>query len=236
MRSLLAGLLVLGVGLAAAAEDTNLPGRLVVQANDTEPTCSTAVSAGELCVEGDAEVLTNLEVDGTATLAGATTITGALACGSTLTVAGTTTLSSPLHMDGNYMYHVRSLFTDKTTDYTIESDDCGATIVTDDDNRVFTLPAVAPENQGCHVVFVNTAADASAKVSISPNANDAIVGTCCGPGPGNVPQCTAFDEVDDKDVINTKTTQHRGDYIRLISDGTLGWYSISCEGIWESES
>lgn len=230
----LAGLFIWA--LAQTGGDTNIPGRLIVQATDAEPTCTTATIAGELCVEGDAEVQDNLAVAGTTTLTGATTVTGALACGSTLTVAGQTNLAASLHMDGNAIYHVRSLFTDKTTDYTVESDDCGATLVTNDDNRVFTLPAVATGNQGCHVVIVNTAADAQAKISISPNANDAIFGTCCGPGPGNVPQCTAFDEVDNKDIINTKATQHRGDYIRLISDGSAGWYTISCEGVWASES
>ena len=80
------GMVVILLGLAGGT--THLAGLVVIEdAAGSPPTCSVATVAGELCIEGDAEVVANLEVDGTTTLTGATAITGAL------TVTGA--LSSP---------------------------------------------------------------------------------------------------------------------------------------------
>lgn len=68
---------VLGLALAVFAGTTNFPTYLVIQDSaGSPPSCSTATSDGELCVEGDVEVISNLEVDGTTSLAGDITLTG----------------------------------------------------------------------------------------------------------------------------------------------------------------
>ena len=228
--------LALALPFAAMAEDTNVPGRLIVQSTDAAPTCSTAASAGELCVEGDAEVKTNLAVAGTSTLTGAITLTGAVAAGSTVSIANDLTMSADIDMGGNELYGVLTYFPDKTADYTVDGDDCGTTITTNDDNRVITLPAVATANTGCRVTFVNTAAADASLISISPNANDGIFGGCCSVNDAATTVCVAFSGTDDKDLQNTKAEQNKGDHVTLISDGSTGWYVLGCFGSWASES
>jgi len=222
--------------LFAWAEDTNVEGRLVVQEKDVEPVCTEATTGGELCVAGDAEVEGGFSVAGAATLSGATTVTGALTCGSGASIAGELDMGDNVRMNGNEIYHVRRSFVDKSVNYTVEPDDCGRVIATNDDNRIFTLPAASAASSGCVVRFINTADEGLALISISPNPVDGIYGTCCGEGVAKAAKCVHFSGVDDKDLRNTKSTQHEGDSVTLVSDGLTGWYTMSCTGVWESES
>lgn len=110
---------VLGAGLVAAvllggfqvalvmAGDSNTIGRLIVQTGTAEPTCATAAADGELCVSGDIETNSNIDVAGTSTLTGAVT-TGGLtsvcngACGTpgVSTAAGDLYVEDALEVDG----------------------------------------------------------------------------------------------------------------------------------------
>lgn len=99
------------------------------------------------------------------------------------------------------------------------------------DNTVVTLP-LASENEGKHVTVCNEALDGSAKLSVSPQATDRIIGSMDGQ--------TATGTVD-KDWINPKATQKEGDYATFESDGAdwvLVWNAGGAGGygIWGSEA
>lgn len=108
----------------------------------------------------------------------------------------------------------------KSVNYTVDATDNGTTIFVDTDAVVITLPAVGGISG---VKVVNIAAFGAAKVSVSPNAADMVEG----------PGITA---ADDKDIINTKATARRGDYV-LINDGDAnGWSVVQMRGTWAREA
>lgn len=214
MRFILIALALIASTVAQAA-DTNLVSRLVMQtAHGTIPTCASASGDGDICVGDDLQTVGEVIVGSTLTANGGITLGGAVA-GAGQTITG--------HL---------STWTDKTSNYTVAVTDCGTVLATDDDNRVFTLPAVAAANKGCIVTIVNFAADGGALMSISPNSADGIYGGCTGAGPAYY----HFSGTDDKDAQNTKATQDKGDFMTLVSDGSTGWFVIACTGIWASEA
>jgi hypothetical protein len=105
----------------------------------------------------------------------------------------------------------------KTANYTVViNTDSGKTFVSALDAIVFTLPSIAIGNT---FTIVNTADDGDAAINISPAAADGIsyVG--------------ALD--DDTDLINTKVTAKKGDFVTLASlDGVVSWQVVAVRGIW----
>ena len=73
------------------------------------------------------------------------------------------------------------------------------------------------------VKIVNIGAFGTVAVTVSPNANDMIEG----------PDITA---ADDKDIVNTKATANRGDYIKLEYGDANGWAIIEIKGTWARET
>lgn len=88
------------------------------------------------------------------------------------------------------------------------------------DGVVFTLPAT---DAGLTITVVNAGADGAAGISISPHADDKIMGV----------NITA---ADNKDLINTKSTAKKGDFVRLVGDGADGWFVQAIGGIWAREA
>ena len=109
----------------------------------------------------------------------------------------------------------------KTANYTvIIGDDSGSTIASTLDGFVATLPSIATGNT---VTFVNMAGDGEAEFSISPAAADSIT--------------YAGSAVDNKDLINTKATSKKGDFVTLASlDGTVAWQVVDARGVWDKEA
>jgi len=107
----------------------------------------------------------------------------------------------------------------KAATYTVDAEDDGKVITDLTDNGKITLPATDP---GLRVVIMNIAADGGAKLSIDPNANDKIMGPDIG-------------GTDNKDLINTKTTQIRCDFVELLGT-TNGWFIVRMRGIWATEA
>lgn len=107
----------------------------------------------------------------------------------------------------------------KSANYTLDAEDAGKCLWVDTDNVVITLPAV----EGIAAFRVgNIAAFGVAKVSVSPNASDMIEG----------PDITA---ADDKDIINTKATARRGDFIEVGNGDANGWSITRKRGTWARE-
>ena len=112
--------------------------------------------------------------------------------------------------------------TEKTANYTVVIvTDSGKVFSSVLDGVVFTLPSIAG---GEVYTFINTAEDGAAALNISPAAADGIM--------------YAGSNTDDKDLINTKATAIKGDYIKIKSSeaGTVAWQVVDARGIWEKEA
>jgi hypothetical protein len=109
----------------------------------------------------------------------------------------------------------------KTANYTVViTTDSGKTFTSETDGIVFTLPSIAIGNT---ITFVNTAPDGTADLTISPAALDGIT--------------YAGSSTDDKDLINTKATAKRGDFVTLASlDGVVAWQVVAARGVWAKEA
>jgi hypothetical protein len=108
----------------------------------------------------------------------------------------------------------------KSANYTVDAQDSGKIIYVDTDAKTITLPAT---DAGLTLTLVNAGADGAVALTISPNSSDKIMG---------------FDitAADDKDLVNTKATARRGDFVTLVGDGADGWFILGMRGTWARES
>ena len=108
----------------------------------------------------------------------------------------------------------------KEANYTVTNADSGKTFTSKTDGVVFTLPAISI---GRVFTFVNTGADGTNALTISPNAADGIL--------------YAGSLTDDKDIINTKSTSKVGDYIVCASlNSTAHWTVVAVQGVFAKEA
>lgn len=123
---------------------------------------------------------------------------------------------------GRELKHQYQVAQTKSSNYTMTAADSGYITYIDTDAVVITLPATVV---GYTYTFVNAGGDGAVGFSISPNASDQIAG--CG-----------ITAADNKDLVNTKATARKGDYVRLIADGTtaVGWIIQEMRGTWAREA
>lgn len=123
--------------------------------------------------------------------------------------------------NGLSSFSVDSNSTIKTANYTVViTTDSGKTFVSTLDGIVYTLPSIAIGNT---VTFINMADDGQAALNISPAALDGIT--------------YAGSSTDDKDLINTKATAKKGDFVTLASlDGVIAWQVVDARGVWAKEA
>jgi hypothetical protein len=113
-------------------------------------------------------------------------------------------------------YTVREAISDNKT---LDIEDNGKLFVVTADAKVITLPAVAtPVN----CVIMNGGAFGTVAVNISPDAADKIQGPDL---PGT----------NDKDLINTKATARRGDFVKLMTGDANGPIVAELRGTWATE-
>jgi hypothetical protein len=108
----------------------------------------------------------------------------------------------------------------KSDNYTIDAADNGKIIYVDTDAKVITLPATVI---GLRVTLVNIGGYGTVALTIAPNASDKFVGNDLTPA-------------DDKDLVNTKATAQRGDFVTLVADGVDGWYVENWRGVWARQA
>ena len=111
-----------------------------------------------------------------------------------------------------------------TASTTLTQAQSGAVFLVGTDALTITLPATVA---GVDYTFVNSGADANNIITISPNASDGIHGTVT-----LAASVVEFSGTDDADIANTKTTANTGDMIRLVGDGSVGWFVVGSTGIW----
>ena len=90
------------------------------------------------------------------------------------------------------------------------------------DNVTITLPGVTV---GSSFIIVNSAADGTALLTISPDSGDKFLVDIAGAA-----------GTDDKDIINTKATQVQFDYVKLVGLSSAGWLIDDIRGTWVDES
>ena len=114
-----------------------------------------------------------------------------------------------------------------TDDKVLDAADSGKTFLIATDAKTFTLPATA---KGLRYKIVNSGADGNNIITVSPNASDKIMGSF-----SNGSEKVIMSGTDDKDIVNTKATARKGDYIILVGDGVDGWYIEDAIGVWTEE-
>ena len=104
---------------------------------------------------------------------------------------------------------------------TLDAQDTGKVFFVDTDAAVITLPAIADGLGGVKVV--NIGAFGTVAVTLSPAAADMILG----------PDITG---ADDKDLINTKATAKRGDFVKLDLGDADGYVVTEISGTWARQA
>lgn len=108
----------------------------------------------------------------------------------------------------------------KSAVYTLTAQDNSKIIYIDTDAFLLTLPATVV---GYNYTFVCAGAYGAVAVNLSPDANDLIMGP-------------ALAGTDNKDLILTKATAQRGDYVKILADGANGWHVTDMRGVWAEEA
>ena len=98
----------------------------------------------------------------------------------------------------------------------------GAYINCATDAVTVTLPAVVV---GATFIIVNSASDGGALLTISPNSNDKFLVDIAGAA-----------GTDNKDIVNTKATQTKFDYVKLVGLSADGWLIDDIRGTWVDQS
>ena len=98
----------------------------------------------------------------------------------------------------------------------------GAYVEVNADAKTLTLPAVV---LGASFIIVNTNDDAGGLLTISPNASDKFLVDIAGAA-----------GTDNKDIVNTKATQTKFDYVKLVGLSADGWLIDDIRGTWVDES
>lgn len=104
---------------------------------------------------------------------------------------------------------------------TLDAQDSGKLFWIDTDATVTTLPSIADGLGG--VLLVNGGAYGTVAVNASPAALDMILG----------PDITG---ADNKDLINTKATARRGDFVKLDLGDADGYVVTAMSGTWAREA
>jgi hypothetical protein len=108
-----------------------------------------------------------------------------------------------------------------SVDKTLDAEDSGKLFWIDTDAKIVTLPAIAAGLDG--FVLVNGGSFGTVAVTASPAAADMILG----------PDITG---ADNKDLINTKATARRGDFVILGGNDADGYAVQALRGTWAREA
>jgi len=114
---------------------------------------------------------------------------------------------------------------------TLTAADAGKSYNVATDALVITLPQITADNLGMKFLFRNTGADGNNLITLSPNATDGINGTIA-----NAAADSVASGVVNKDLVNTKATSNKGDYVLIEAVELTGWYITGGVGIWASEA
>lgn len=107
-----------------------------------------------------------------------------------------------------------------SADKTLDAQDTGKILEVDTDAVKLTLPSTVA---GITYHIRNVGANGAVEILIDPAAADLIAGPDIG-------------GVDNKDLINTKATAKKGDYVKIVGNGVAGWHVTEISGTWAAEA
>jgi len=180
---------------------------------------------GEVWVDGthiatfdDATNGLTLNTNGLAITAGGITITaGAMTVSASgVATTGASTLAKVTYSDR--LIHANAITSAMTGTATLDEEDCGKIMTSAVDSQVVTLPATVI---GLNYTIMNVTD--GLKMTIQPNTADQIY----------MPDILTDS---DNGIVNTAATSKDGDLIKLVADGSVGWYVTELHGIWAAES
>lgn len=166
---------------------------------------------------GALEIQNAVSLNGAETISGAKTFSGANTFSSTNTFSGVTTFSGAQVFQALKTGEQSENVEDNKT---LDEGDIGVVQNVTVDAKTITLPATVV---GYSYTIRNGGADGAVAVTVSPNANDKIMGN-------------GYTSEDNKDAVNTKTTAKKGDYIKLVGDGVNGWMITEVVGTWAKQA
>jgi hypothetical protein len=105
--------------------------------------------------------------------------------------------------------------------------DSGLVVNANADDLVVQLPIITVDNLGTEIIVRNIGVAGDFKISVSPNEEDLIFGTV---------GAVTLTGVADKDIINTKATAKKGDYIKLQAVKIGEWAIAGGVGVWAVEA
>lgn len=107
---------------------------------------------------------------------------------------------------------------------TLTASDCGNIITMGTGTTTYSLPATVAK---CEFTIINGVGGTASQMTIDPNTADNIYGGCT-----LASSVVTIDDTAGDSIVNTAATAVKGDYIRLVGDGNVGWYITGCQGIW----
>lgn len=138
-------------------------------------------------------------------------------------------------MAGTYMSNDNMLLrrpqVNVTANVTLDETGFGKDYNVATDALVITLPSASTNDIGAEMVFRNTGAAGNNIITLSPVAADSIIGTITTAAADVTLTGTA-----NKDLINTKATSKKGDFVRLRVIAANTWCIEAAVGVWAREA
>ena len=131
----------------------------------------------------------------------------------------------------NDVLRARSKQETLTTTGSVEANQAGTEFNIATDALVITLPLIDSNNLGMEFTFRNTGADGNNIITLSPNSADGVNGTIANAAADSVASGTV-----NKDLVNTKATANKGDWVTITAVAATAWYITGGVGIWASEA
>lgn len=160
-----------------------------------------------------------LPTNGLTINAGGLTITaGALTISASgVAVTGASTFADKITYSDR-LIHANAITENIGATITLDAQDVGKILLNNTDSAVVTLPVTA---LGVNYTIMNITD--GLKCTIQPNTADQIY----------MPDILTDS---DNGIVLTAATSKDGDLIRLMADGSVGWYVTQLHGIWAAES
>jgi len=131
----------------------------------------------------------------------------------------------------NDVLRARSKQETLTTTGSVDANQAGTEFNIATDALVITLPLIDSNNLGMEFTFRNTGADGNNIITLSPNSADGVNGTIANAAADSVASGTV-----NKDLVNTKATANKGDWVTIKAVAATAWYITGGVGIWASEA
>ena len=173
-----------------------------------------------LDVEGPVTMTKTLSVTGASTLTGATTVASAITANDFVNVAsGKGFAVGAAGVSGLTAVALTANTTLASNNHSVQK---GKYVSVTGDGKVLTLPAVVI---GASFIIVNNNEDGEGLLTISPHTDDQFLVNTAG-----------AEGTDNKDISNTKATQKKGDYVKLVGLHADGWLIDDIRGTWATEA